>query len=118
MRVHSHISVVVRDVTALAPVEGVEVLMAVQAGRKNPHRILFPKTDARGVATLKREEVVRQFEAHASDAPMDYDGTLDSASSVVRLTLLRPGNSRLQASEVVFDLRESGPLYLSIEKRG
>jgi len=70
------------------------VELTVRAGRKNPYQIYFPKTDHSGVATVTRDDFVGQFEDHWEGGMMDYDGTPETADSVVRVGLYDPTWSR------------------------
>jgi hypothetical protein len=70
------------------------VELTVRAGRKNPYRIYFPKTDSSGTATLTRDDFVGQFRDHWEAGLMDHDGTPETADSVVRVGLYDPTWSR------------------------
>ncbi len=75
-----------------ADLSGIIVVLTVSSGRKNPFRILIPKTDARGEAQLSRADFLGQFDDHRNTFPMDYDGAIESASSTVEVSLsIRPG---------------------------
>lgn len=66
------------------------VRMSVRAGRKNPYSILFPKSDADGLAVLDDLEVAGQIADHNEYALMDYDGSMASADPVVGVELFDP----------------------------
>ena len=69
---------------------GFIVELTVTAGRKNPYRIYFPKTDCSGVATLTRDDFVGQFKDHWEAGLMDHTGTPETADSLVRVGLYDP----------------------------
>lgn len=70
-----------------ADLSGFIVELTVTAGRKNPYRIYFPKTDPSGVATLARNDFTGQFTDHWEGGLMDHDGTLKSAEPLVKVGL-------------------------------
>jgi hypothetical protein len=73
--------------------EGLEDLivgMEVAAGRKNPFRLFFPKTDSFGKAQLAAEDFRGQFMDHFETGLMDYDGSIESAREEVGLQLFNP----------------------------
>ena len=63
------------------------VEMKVQAGRKNPYYIQFPKTDRDGFASLEKNDFIGQFKDHWDEALMDYDGTPETADPIVEISL-------------------------------
>jgi len=63
------------------------VEMKVQAGRKNPYYIRFPKTDEYGRTSLTKKDFIGQFKDHWDEALMDYDGTPESANPIVEISL-------------------------------
>src|SRR6266487_2709865 len=72
------------------PVGDLIVQMKVIAGDKNPYYIEFPKTDASGMASLRREEFVGQFRDHWDQGLMDFNGTPESAQPEVEVGLYDP----------------------------
>jgi hypothetical protein len=73
-----------------ADLSGFIVELTVRAGRKNPYRIYFPKTDNRGFATLTRDDFIGQFRDHWESGLMDHDGSPETAESLVRVGLYDP----------------------------
>jgi hypothetical protein len=69
---------------------GVIVSLSIRAGRKNAYSVLFPKTSESGMALLTNQDIVEQFAHHHELALMDYDGSLDTASSIVIASLFDP----------------------------
>ncbi len=84
-----------------ADLSGIIVVLTVSSGRKNPFRILIPKTDARGEAQLSRADFLGQFDDHRNTFPMDYDGAIESASSTVEVSLFDPTWSLEHRSEAL-----------------
>ena len=66
------------------------IQILVRAGRKNPYRILFPKTDRSGRTELSRADFVGQFRDHWQEGLMDYDGSPETADPVVEVSLFDP----------------------------
>lgn len=73
-----------------ADLSGIIVELTVTAGRKNPYRIYFPKTDSSGVAVLMRDDFIGQFTDHWEAGLMDHNGTPESADSTVRVGIYDP----------------------------
>lgn len=73
-----------------ADLSGLIVELTVWAGKKNPYRIYFPKTDLSGVTILARGDLVGQFEDHWEAGLMDHAGTPETADSLVRIGLYDP----------------------------
>jgi hypothetical protein len=66
------------------------IQLKVKAGRKNPYYIYFPKTESSGKTSLTRDDFIGQFKDHWEMGLMDYDGTPETANSVVEFTLFDP----------------------------
>jgi hypothetical protein len=75
-------------------VSGIIFELTVASGTKNPYHIIFPKTDARGVARLSSEQFRGQFEDHWENGLMDYNGTVDSAIPTIIVQLLEKSRIR------------------------
>jgi len=71
-------------------IENLIVGMEVTAGRKNPFRIYFPKSDSLGKARLTDADFRGQFTDHYESGLMDYDGSIESAHDRIRLHLFDP----------------------------
>ena len=69
---------------------GLIVQLTVQAGRKNPYRIRFPLTNESGQSELTRDDFIGQFKDHWEEGLMDYDGSINTASPVVEVSLYDP----------------------------
>ncbi len=94
MNVPAEIKVVVDEEASGAPVKDAIVELTVRAGRKNPYRICFPKTDGAGAAMIARDDFIGQFQDHWEAGLMDYDGSVDSASPVVLVALFDDARMR------------------------
>lgn len=66
------------------------IQIKIKAGNKNPYFIYFPKTDAFGKTFLKKEDLIGQFQDHWEMALMDYNGSLETASSKIEVNLFDP----------------------------
>jgi hypothetical protein len=77
-------------ITGESDLSGIIVELTVTAGRKNPYRIYFPKTDASGQATLTRNDFMGQFTDHWEAGLMDHSGTPESADPTVLVGLYDP----------------------------
>jgi hypothetical protein len=64
--------------------------LEVHAGRKNPYRVYFPKTDRAGVTVLTRDDFIGQFLDHWEASLMDHDGSVESASPRMTARLYDP----------------------------
>jgi hypothetical protein len=53
-------------------VSGIIFVITVFSGTKNPYYIMFPMTDARGIARLTSEQFRGQFEDYSDEGLMDY----------------------------------------------
>ena len=73
---------------------GLIVELRVTAGRKNSFHIYSPKTDVKGAAVLGLEDFRGQFTDHFEEALMDYDGSVETAESTVKVSLFDPTWSR------------------------
>jgi hypothetical protein len=67
---------------------GIIFELCVTSGTKNRYYIIFPKTNAQGVAQLTSEEFHGQFEDHWEEGLMDYNGTVETAVPTVTVQLL------------------------------
>lgn len=76
--------------TNSAPVADIIVQLTVWAGRKNPFRIVLPKTGSTGMTEISNSDFVGQFQDHFEQGLMDYDGSIDSANPNVILQLFNP----------------------------
>ena len=63
------------------------IQMVIFSGTKNHYTICFPKTDSFGNSKLYKSDIIGQFEDHYESGIMDYNGTIESASSVVAISL-------------------------------
>ncbi len=69
---------------------GIIIQLKVKAGKKNPYYIYFPKTDVNGKTSIDINNFVGQFKDYWEMGIMDYDGTLESAKSLVEVSLFDP----------------------------
>jgi hypothetical protein len=66
------------------------IKLKVNAGRKNPYTIYFPKTDSCGKASISRDDFIGQFKDHWEMGLMDYDGAPETANPIVEVSLFDP----------------------------
>ena len=79
-------------------VSGIIFELRVVSGTKNPYYVIFPKTDARGIARLSSEQFRGQFEDHWENGLMDYNGTVATAIPTVTVQLLEKSRTRTEST--------------------
>lgn len=62
----------------------------VISGTKNHYHIHFPKTDKSGTTTLTKKDFIGQFEEHFENGLMDFNGSIETANSIVEISLFDP----------------------------
>lgn len=89
MKLHEKIKIKLFNENKLI-LENIIIQMKVISGTKNPYYIHFPKTDLNGISILTKKDFIGQFEDHYEIGLMDYNGTIESANSIVEISLFDP----------------------------
>ncbi|AOU96988.1 hypothetical protein BI364_02265 [Acidihalobacter yilgarnensis] len=83
------ITIQINDQTG-QPVPDIIVQLTVKSGNRNAYQILSPKTGSDGHAQITKPDFIGQFEDHWEMGLMDYNGTVESASPDVQVSLFDP----------------------------